>query len=201
MKLICRLRCAAFPRAISNCESVCVCCVCRYFLQLNNIQNSYFRTVFWMPLSSLQTTELINTIRTVFLSFQFQASSNAYATFSPQLPTAFYQNLQKDKLNHRKWFRHNWAAIKNVFLITDTIFLLTFISCWSLHFLDGRVYRQLNLIFGNSLFFSDNAAVAVVKYNNELVKEHPQGKRNKQQQQQKQNSTLVPSRGLCQIYA
>ena len=93
--------------------------------------------------------------------------------------------------------------MKNVFLITDTIFLLTFISCWSLHFLEGRVYRQLNLIFGNSLFFSDSAAVAVVKYNNELVKEHLQGKMNKQQQQQKQkqNSTLAPSRGLCQIYA
>ena len=56
--------------------------------------------------------------------------------------------------------------MKNVFLITDTIFLLAFISCWSLHFLEGRVYRQLNLTFRNSLFFSDSAAVAVVKYNN-----------------------------------
>ena len=34
-------------------------------------------------------------LKALLISFQLQASSDAYATASPQLPTALYQTLQK----------------------------------------------------------------------------------------------------------
>ena len=41
-------------------------------------------------------------LKALLISFQLQASSDVYATVSPQLPTALYQTLQKHTVNNRK---------------------------------------------------------------------------------------------------